>query len=42
VRTFGEENTAELCFVGGYCLVSLLLNAFDMFVPGRGEGLPHG
>ncbi len=40
---FGEEQTAELIYlVGGYCLVSLLLNAFDMSVPGREEGLPHG
>jgi len=41
VRAFGEEQTAELIYlVGGYCLVSLLLNAYDMSVPGREEGLP--
>jgi alkylhydroperoxidase family enzyme len=41
VRTFGEEGTGELVYlVGGYCLVSVLLNAFDMSVPGREEGLP--
>jgi len=43
VRAFGEEQTAELIYlVGGYCLVSLLLNAYDVSVPGREEGLPHG
>jgi hypothetical protein len=41
VRAFGEERTAELIYlVGGYCLVSLLLNAYDVSVPGREEGLP--
>ncbi len=41
VRAFGEDRTAELVYlVGGYCLVSLLLNAYDMSVPGREEGLP--
>lgn len=40
-RAFGEEQTAELIYlVGGYCLVSLLLNAYDMSVPGREERLP--
>ncbi|MBE7220324.1 MAG: 4-carboxymuconolactone decarboxylase, partial [Caulobacteraceae bacterium] len=40
---FGEEQTAELVYlVGGYCLVSVILNAFDVSVPGREEGLPHG
>lgn len=43
VRAFGTEQTAELIYlVGGYCLVSVLLNAFDMSVPGREEGLPSG
>lgn len=43
VRAFGEEQTAELVYlVGGYCLVSLLLNAYDVSVPGREEGLQHG
>lgn len=41
VRAFGEEQTAELIYlVGGYCLVSLLLNAYDVSVPGCEEGLP--
>jgi 4-carboxymuconolactone decarboxylase len=41
VKAFGQEQTAELIYlVGGYCLVSLLLNAYDMSVPGREEGLP--
>lgn len=41
LRAFGEEQLAELVYlVGGYCLVSLLLNAFDASVPGREEGLP--
>ena len=43
VQLFGEEQTAELIYlVGGYCLVSILLNAFDVSVPGREEGLPRG
>ena len=43
LRAFGEEQTAELVYlVGGYCLVSVLLNAFDVSVPGREEGLPNG
>ncbi|WP_428486533.1 carboxymuconolactone decarboxylase family protein [Rhodopila sp.] len=43
VRLFGEQQTAELIYlVGGYCLVSLLLNAYDISVPGREEGLPEG
>ena len=41
MKSFGEEGTAELVYlVGGYCLVSVLLNAFDMSVPGREEDLP--
>ena len=41
VRIFGTDQVAELVFlVGGYCLVSVLLNAFDISVPGREEGLP--
>ena len=43
VAAFGAEQTAELIYlVGGYCLVSVLLNAFDMSVPGREEGQPQG
>ena len=39
-RMFGEAGTAELVFlVGGYCLVSVMLNAYDVSVPGREEGL---
>ena len=39
---FGTEGLAELVYlVGGYCLVSLLLNAFDVPVPGRdGDAAP--
>ena len=43
LRAFGEEQMAELVYlVGGYCLVSVLLNAYDMSVPGSEEGLPRG
>ncbi len=43
VEVFGEQQTAELVYlVGGYCLVSVLLNAYDMSVPGAEEGLPEG
>ncbi len=43
VRAFGKDRTAELIYlVGGYALVSMLLNAYDMSVPGREEGLPYG
>ncbi len=43
VIAFGEEGTAELIYlVGGYCLVSLLLNAYDTPVPGREDGADHG
>lgn len=42
VAAFGEERTAELIYlVGGYCLVSILLNAYDAPVPGRSEGIPN-
>jgi len=40
LRLFGEQGTAELVYlIGGYCLVSVLLNAYDISVPGREEGL---
>jgi len=40
LRLFGEQGTAELTYlIGGYCLVSVLLNAYDISVPGREEGL---
>lgn len=43
LTAFGEEQVAELVYlIGGYCLVSVLLNAYDVSVPGREEGLPHG
>jgi len=43
VRVFGSEQVAELVYlIGSYCLVSVLLNAYDVSVPGREEGLPQG
>jgi hypothetical protein len=34
VQTFGEEGTAELInLVGFYCLISVILNGFDVPVP---------
>lgn len=37
---FGQDGLGELVYlIGGYCLVSVLLNAFDMSVPGSEEGL---
>ena len=43
VAAFGEEGMAELVFlVGGYSLVSVLLNAYDAPVPGAGDGAPAG
>lgn len=40
IKAFGEQGVAELVYlIGGYCLVSVLLNAYDMSVPGREEGL---
>lgn len=42
VARFGEAGAAELVFlVGHYCLVSVLLNAYDAPVPGREEGTPE-
>ena len=36
---FGQEGLAELVFlIGGYSLVSVLLNAYDVPVPGAGDG----
>lgn len=41
LRAFGAEQLAELVYlIGGYCLISLLLNAYDISVPGREENLP--
>ena len=43
LKAFGDEQVAELVYlIGGYCLVSVLLNAYDVSVPGREEGLPRG
>lgn len=40
VDAFGRDGVGELVYlIGGYCLVSVLLNAFDMSVPGGEEGL---
>jgi alkylhydroperoxidase family enzyme len=37
---FGEAGTGELVYlIGCYAIVSILLNAFDMSVPGSEEGL---
>ncbi|USI73557.1 carboxymuconolactone decarboxylase family protein [Sphingomonas morindae] len=42
VKVFGEERTAELIYLlSGYALISMLLNAYDVSVPGR-EDLPRG
>ena len=39
-RAFGDKGAAELVFlVGGYCLVSVMLNAYDVSVPGSEEGI---
>ena len=36
LTTFGEQGTAELIYlIGTYCLVSVLLNGYDVPVPGR-------
>lgn len=43
VKVLGEDQTAELIYlVGGYALISMLLNAYDVPVPGREEGLAPG
>ncbi|USI73919.1 carboxymuconolactone decarboxylase family protein [Sphingomonas morindae] len=43
VQVFGDEQTAELIYlVGGYALISMLLNAYDVSVPGQEDRLPHG
>ncbi len=40
VSAFGLDGMAELAYlIGCYCLVSVLLNAFDVSVPGREEGV---
>lgn len=41
VKEFGETGTAELIYlIAGYVQVSVLLNAYDISVPGREENLP--
>jgi hypothetical protein len=38
VGAFGIEGTAELVYlIGGYCLISVILNAYDVSVPGSGD-----
>ena len=40
LKCFGDAGVAELVFlVGTYCLVSVVLNAYDVSVPSREEGL---
>ncbi|MFC0406955.1 carboxymuconolactone decarboxylase family protein [Roseomonas elaeocarpi] len=40
VAAFGERGVAEIVFlIGSYCMVSVMLNAYDVSVPGREEGL---
>ncbi|QJD97906.1 carboxymuconolactone decarboxylase family protein [Mucilaginibacter robiniae] len=40
LKAFGEQGMAELVYlIGGYCLVSVMLNAYDISVPGREEGI---
>jgi 4-carboxymuconolactone decarboxylase len=40
VEAFGERGVGELVFlIGAYCAVSVLLNAYDVPVPGREEGI---
>ncbi len=40
IEAFGDQGTAEFVYlIGGYCLVSVMLNAYDVSVPGREEGL---
>lgn len=40
LNAFGAQGVAELVYlIGGYCLVSVLLNAYDISVPGHEEGI---
>ncbi len=40
MSAFGDRGTAELIYlIGCYCLVSVILNAYDISVPGSEEGL---
>ncbi len=43
IEAFGKEGTAELVYlVGGYAMISVMLNAWDISVPGREEGVMEG
>jgi 4-carboxymuconolactone decarboxylase len=43
LQAFGEQGTAELIYlVAGYAMVSMMLNGWDISVPGSEEGLPQG
>ncbi len=43
IKAFGEQAAAELIYlVAGYAMVSVLLNAWDISVPGREEGVMEG
>ena len=40
LKAFGEQGMAELVYlIGAYCQVSVLLNAYDIPVPGQEEGI---
>lgn len=40
LQAFGETATVELiCLTGLYCIVSVLLNGYEISVPGRKEGV---
>ena len=40
LKSFGEQGLAELVYlIGCYCLVSVILNAYDVSVPGSEEGV---
>ena len=42
LKLFGEQGTAELIYlIAGYVQISVLLNAYDISVPGREENLPE-
>ena len=43
LKLFGDKGTAELIYlIAGYAQISVLLNAYDISVPGREEHLPEG
>ncbi len=40
VEAFGDQGTAEFVYlIGGYRMISVMLNAYDVSVPGREEEL---